>query len=75
MIKIQCSSRVGRDICFSIGVEFARINVPHPRQGVPGQQPTLTFGVSIWRWSGYIMFYRPANLTLNRKQRRSLKLH
>lgn len=65
MIKIQCSSRVGRDICFSIGVEFARINLPFPRQGVNGPQSTLTIGVSVWRWSGYIMFYRPANLTLN----------
>lgn len=56
----------------AIGAEFCNVKVKHPyiaKYFVP--QPTLTLALRVWQWSFYMMIYKPANIKLNRAQRRA----
>lgn len=75
MLKAQLSKERLKHFVLLVGVELARIEVPHPYGGAPGKQPTLTMSLQFIRWAFYLSIYKPANLRLNRKQRRQNHLH
>lgn len=70
MIKVHFSREKLSSICFSFGVEFAKVPVTNPKTHVRVYQPTLTFGLTLLHTAFYIMIYRPAKLGLTRNQRR-----
>lgn len=70
MIKIQFTQEFTKDYSLILGMSFNNIEVPHPTKCVDLKQPTLTLSLSVWHWSGYMMIYKPANIALNRHDRR-----
>ena len=70
MIKIQFAQEITKDYALILGVSFTNVEVPHPNKYVHPKQPTLTLSLSVWNWSGYMMIYKPANIALNRHDRR-----
>ena len=70
MIKIQFAQEFTKDYALILGVSFTNVEVQHPNKYVHPKQPTLTFSLSVWHWSGYMMIYKPANIALNRHDRR-----
>lgn len=72
MIKAQLSKEKLKGVGLMFGVEFSSIKVQHPRNTTYGMQPTLTIGCRLIRWAFYLSVYRPANLKLNRKERRAI---
>lgn len=75
MIKAQFSKEKLNGYGLVVGFEFANVKVQHPYRSWSENQPTFTFAFRIWKWQFYLMIYKPANVTLNRKQRRANKLH
>lgn len=74
MIKAHFTREKLSAICFSFGVEFAKVPVSNPKTNVRTYQPTLTLGLTLMHTAFYLMFYRPAKVALTRGQRRHYKL-
>lgn len=70
MIKIQFAQEISQDYSLILGVSFNSIEIPHPNYHLHPKQPTLTLSLSVWHWIGYMMIYKPANIALNRHDRR-----
>lgn len=70
MIKILFSQEFTKDYALFLGVCFNNFEIPHPNKYVHPKQPTLTLSLSVWHWSGYMSIYKPANVALNRHDRR-----
>ena len=70
MIKIRFTQEFTKDYALLLGVYFTNVVLPHPNWYVNPKQPTLTLELSVWHWSGYMMIYKPANVAMNRHDRR-----
>lgn len=74
MLKAQFSRERVQGIGLGFVIEGARIEVQHPYNSSKAVQPTFTIAIRFYHWQLYFMVYRPANMALNRKQRRANKL-
>lgn len=59
----------------AVGFEFVNVKVTHPYRSETLKQPTFSAVLRLLKWQFYLMIYKPANVTLNRKQRRANKFH
>lgn len=75
MLKAQFSHERVQGIGLGFVVEGARIKIQHPYNYIKVNQPTFTVAIRFYHWQYYFMVYKPANVALNRKQRRANKLH
>lgn len=75
MIKSQLTTERVRGFGLGLAVEFCSVKVPSPYKGVNHSQPTFTLAVRFWKWQVYLIIYRPANVALNRHDRRRLHIH
>lgn len=60
----------------AIGAEFVIVKVQHPyNKFLKESQPTFAMTLRFLRWQLFMMIYKPANIKLNRAQRRANHLH
>lgn len=59
----------------AFGFEFVNVKVEHPYRSMKLKQPTFSAVLRLLKWQFYLMIYKPANVTLNRKQSRANKFH
>lgn len=74
MLKAQFSHERVQGIGLGFVIEGARIKVQHPYNSIKAVQPTFTIALRFCHWQLYFMVYKPAELALNRKQRRANKM-
>lgn len=74
MLKAQFSKERLDGYGVAAGAEFCNVKVRHPYRNDHGVQPTFCVTLRIWRWQWYFMVYKPAQIRLNRKERRANNL-
>ena len=75
MIKSQLTTERVPGFGLGIAVELCSVKVPTPYKGVTHSQPTFTLAIRFWKWQVYFIIYRPANVALNRHDRRRFHIH
>lgn len=75
MIKAQITHETVSGFGLGLALEFAAVKVPSPYKRVTAKQPTFTIALRFWKWQVYLIIYRPANVGLNRHDRRRLHIH
>lgn len=72
MLKAQFSKERLDGYGVAIGAEFVIIKVQHPyNRFLQESQPTFAITFRFLRWQFFLMIYKPANIKLNRAQRRA----
>lgn len=75
MIKAQFTKEQVQGFGLGLAIEFCRVKVQSPYKGVTHSQPTFTLAMRFAKWQFYLIIYKPANVTLNRHDRRRLHIH
>lgn len=75
MLKANFSKEKLDGYGVAVGVEFVNVKVKLPYRSETLKQPTLSAVLRLLKWQFYLMVYKPANVTLNRKQRQANKFH
>lgn len=75
MIKAQFAKSKVQGYGLALGIEFAMVKVRHPYHKYDVNQPTFTLAVRLLKREYFFMVYKPANIRLNRAERRANHLH
>lgn len=75
MIKAQFTKEQVPGFGLGLAIEFSSVKIPAPYKGVNYSQPTFTLAVRFAKWQFYLIVYKPANVALNRHDRRRLHIH
>lgn len=54
-----------------LSVTFINVPVPHPYRKIELKQRSLIFVLRFYHWDVFFMIYKPANVALNRQERRA----
>lgn len=75
MLKANFSKQKLNGYGVAVGVEFVNVVVKRPYRSETLKQFTFSAVLRLLKWQFYLVVYKPANVTLNRMQRRANKLN